>query len=333
MKKQNSLLILVAAIGLMSLMPACHSKTEDKTSAPQGEKKISHYTCPMHRQIHESHPGHCPICGMTLIPIYEEENINSSSSLPTVSISTERQQLIGVTFATAQIMPLTKEIHTLGRVAFDPELAVAQTEYLEILKNSPELKGAAGTRLRLMGMSEEEIKALGKNKKMDSSLYLPKTGDAIWIYAPIYENELSLVKSGSTALVTLPSSTETVSGTVRSLDPMIDPTTRSIKARIEMPNTEGKLKLGSVVDVTLKIDLGKSLAIPKTAIIDSGTRKTVFTVKNQTHFEAHEIKTGEEGNDTVAVIDGLKEGDVVATDAAFLIDSESQLNAAVDAMK
>src|SRR3989338_10109084 len=152
----------------------------------------------MHPQIHEDHPGECTICHMTLVPVYKEstsdrqsgsDRSDSSDRADGIFISPERQQVIGIKTVKAARKGLTQNILTTGRVAYDPELAVAQREFVEIVKNVPSLKQTAVSRLKLLGMSDAEIAELAKKKTVSSNLYLPTVDQPLWIYATLYASE------------------------------------------------------------------------------------------------------------------------------------------------
>ena len=299
-------------------------------SGASDKSKISYYTCPMHPHIHEDKPGNCPICQMKLVPVYEQEAApkEMGGSLG-VSISEERQQLIGIKTGPVVKKQVVKEIRTAGRVAFDPDLAVAQREFLEIAKNVPSLKKAATSRLTLLGMSEEEIRELQKRGEADHRLFLPEPGEAVWVYAPLYENEIPFVKIGASVAVTGPGLMEAMPGTVRAIDPVLDPMTRSARARIEVPGLGGKVKPESYLTALISVDLGEQVAVPQSAVIDTGARQIVFVVNEGKHFEAREVTLGAEAGDDRVILSGLAEGEIIATSGTFLIDSESQLKAAV----
>ncbi len=301
-----------------------------------GTQEISHYTCPMHPHIHEDKPGECPICHMKLVAVYKGGTAAPApmpSGGPSVNISPERQQLIGIKTEAAEKKAVTKEIRTVGRVAFDPELAVAQREYIEIVRNVPSLKRAALSHLKLLGMSNEEIRSLEKKGKTSSNLYLPETGDSVWVYATLYQREVDSVKPGLEAEISLPSGPERKwTGTIRAVDPVIDPMTRSVRARIEVPGAGGLIRPDTYLNVTIKVDLGEAITIPKSAVIDTGARQIVFVVHEDRHFQSRDIKIGSEVGNEVVVLDGIQEGEKVVSSAAFLVDSESQLKAAVSGM-
>ncbi len=332
-KKKTIITMAVVAVLGMITFTACAKKEapsggkEETPGKTQQKAKISYYTCPMHHQIHMDHPGQCPICGMTLVPVYEE------TSPQGVRISPDRQQMIGLKTAPVMKKQAVKEIRTVGRVAFDPDLAVAEREYIEISKNVPSLKNAARSNLRLKGMSEQEIQELdrrGESGVHPTSFYLPGPNDSVWIYATLYQDEMGLVTPGVEAVVTLPSGSDSsFTGKVRAVDPVVDSMTRSVRARIEIPKAGGRLKPDTYVDVALKIDIGEALTVPKSAVIDTGVRKVVFIVSEDKSFQSRDIKTGPEVGDDIVVLDGLSEGDKVVSSGAFLVDSESSLKAAL----
>ena len=349
--KKMVVLLLVGLLGLGGvIVSACAAKGSHKE-----DSTISDYTCPMHPQIHKDHPGDCPICGMALVPVQKEtspraphapllNNSGEGSPKAGVRISPDRQQLIGLKTSTAEKRPVAKEIRTVGRVAFDPELAVAQREFLGIARNVPSLRESAISRLRLLGMGEDEIRELehvgarssrtGREYPAPTSLYLPEIGDSVWVYATIFQDEMAVVKPGMEATISLPSgSDQSFTGTVRAVDPVVNPTTRSGRARIEIPIGGGRLRPDSYVNVSLKVDLGEAITVPRSAVIDTGARKVAFIVTDGEHFQSRNIKTGPDVGNDVVVQEGIQAGEKVVSSATFLVDSESQLKMAVAGME
>jgi multidrug efflux pump subunit AcrA (membrane-fusion protein) len=257
---------------------------------------------------------------------------NTPQSPGTFTISSDRQQLIGVKTSLVERKTLSQEIRTNGRMAFDPELAIAIAEYIEVSKNVPDLKQAAMSRLKLLGMGDEEIKMLGKKGAASiapAGLYLPGQKDALWVYATLYENEMDLVKPGAAAKIKFSNDGDMAEGIVRGVDRVVDPQTRSVRARIEIPHADANnppsIRPDSFVTVIIQTNLGENLIIPKSAVIDTGSRKLVYVKQGGGDFQMKEIKIGGTSSDAVIVTEGLNEGEVVVTDATFLIDSESQL--------
>jgi Cu(I)/Ag(I) efflux system membrane fusion protein len=215
-------------------------------------------------------------------------------------------------------------IRTNGRVAFDPELAVAVKEYLEVAKRDPALRKSAVTRLKLLGMGDEEIRNLGAGDY--ASLFLPGSSHTRWVYASLYEHEAPYIKPGFKATIRLNHEKMEYTGRVRSLSPVVDPVTRTVKARIE---TSADLRPDTFVTVFFNVDMGMALTIPRSALIDTGERQIVFIVKNGTDFFQKEVHAGDDAGNDVVILSGISEGDIIVSSAAFLVESESRLNGGV----
>jgi membrane fusion protein, copper/silver efflux system len=152
----------------------------------------------------------------------------------------------------------------------------------------------------------------------------------VWIDAAIYEQELPLVKPGATAKVVLPAFPgETFEYEVDFVYPYLDRDTRTVKARLDVRNPDGRLRPGMYAEATIEVDLGENLVVDREAVFDAGTRQIVFVDLGDGRLEPREIKAGRRAAGLVIVLDGLKEGEKVVTSGTFLIDSESRLKAAV----
>lgn len=302
------------------------------------------FTCPMHPQVRSDTPGDCPICGMRLVEVQSSvdsrqspanEDNNTGNRRPTtddgsVYISPDRQQLIGVRTQRVERKAAVQEIRTVGKVAYDPDLFVAQREYVTALKlGSSALRDAAEAHLRHMGISEDELVKLRKTRTPPTNLFLPKEGESVWVYAPLYEHEFPFVQAGANATITVPTGDASYAGTVRSINPVIDPKTRSAHARIDVPGVGGKLKPETYVNVQISVSFGDKIVVPASAIIDSGVRKVVIVKRDEGLFEPREIQTGPSLGDSFVVASGLDDGEEIVTGAAFLVDSESKLKAAL----
>lgn len=155
----------------------------------------------------------------------------------------------------------------------------------------------------------------------------------IWVLADVYEYELPLIKKGDIATLELsyyPG--ETFTGKVMYVYPTVDTTTRTAKVRFEFPNPGNKLKPGMYTNVTLQTDLGERLSVAEDAVIDTGERKLVFIASGDGYFEPREVKVGQKTEGYYEVVDGLKAGERVVKSAAFFVDSESRLKAALESL-
>ena len=124
-----------------------------------------------------------------------------------------------------------------------------------------------------------------------------------------------------------------VTGKVTYLYPSVDARTRTLKARVEVPNPRLNLRPGMVGTVLLSLTVTKGVVVPAEAVVQTGTQSYVFLAKGDGVFEPRSVKLGVVGPDTVEVREGVKVGDEVVTSALFLLDSESRLRATVQALE
>jgi membrane fusion protein, copper/silver efflux system len=155
---------------------------------------------------------------------------------------------------------------------------------------------------------------------------------SLWLLADVFEQDLGLVRPGQAARVRVSAYPDKVfEGKVAFVYPTVTAETRTAKVRIELPNPGNLLKPDMYASVELSAgrDRGQRLSVPDSAVLDSGTRQTVLVRRGEGLFEPREVRLGMRGDGYVEVIDGIKEGEEVVVSANFLIDSESNLKAAV----
>lgn len=304
--------------------------------------------CGGHKYIIKGEKMKCPVCRHELKKLSKEEvPAMEANAVGSLSLTGRQQQLSGIATVAVSKENAFKEIRTVGKIAYDPELTIAQEEFLiaaqtlEKVKDSPDtgtieraqdLVEKAKIRLKLLGMSDEQIGELETSQESQRNLILPE--DKVWVYADVYEYELSWIKEGLSVKVTTQSYPgKEFEGTIKAVNPVLDPATRSAKVRLEINNPEKKLKLEMFVDVFIRVELGNVLTVSREAVLDTGARKIVWVDKGEGNFQAREIKTGPEGavivdNQEVKVfpvLSGLNEGEQVVTKGNFLLDSQSQL--------
>ncbi|HBD9275138.1 TPA: efflux RND transporter periplasmic adaptor subunit [Legionella pneumophila] len=220
---------------------------------------------------------------------------------------------------------------------------------------------AAKQRLLLWGVSEKEIEQLTKSGKITNTMtiYSPIKGTVtnktalagmrikpedelytiadlsrLWILGDIYEYELPYIKLDQTADVTLSYlPNQLFKAKLDFIYPTVDEKTRTIKVRFEIDNTNDQLKPGMYVDLELKIPLGKRLVVSKDAVLLTGERAVVFIYHGDGKIEWRNVKLGMRAGNLIEVVQGINEGDNIITSANFLIDSESQLKAAMGGMQ
>ena len=213
-------------------------------------------------------------------------------------------------------------------------------------------------RLRNWDISEEQIKALSKSGDSRRSLTFrsPATGivmekkavqgmrfmpgemlyqiadlSAVWVVADVFEQDIGMVKTGAKAKVTISAYPDKVfSGNVTYVYPTLKPETRTVSVRVELSNPGLLLKPAMFAQVEVLVGAkDKQVTVPLSAVIDSGTRQIVLIQKAEGRFEPREVKLGGRTDTHVAVLDGVKEGELVVVAANFLIDAESNLKAAL----
>ncbi len=318
------------------------------------KKKILFYRHPMRADVSSPVPAKDEM-GMDYIPVYEEETaqdiksgILAKEGYAPVVISSRKQQLIGMRTGPVERKDVSKVIRTVGKIAYDPELYQAQSEYIQSLKalrNLPaatppgqkewaeKLVDSARTKLTLMGLNSGMIDAMAQEEAPDKSLLYAVPGAHAWVYANIFEYEIPLVKVGDLLEIeTTAMPGAALSGEIRSIDTLVDPMTRSVRVRAAVENKEGFLKPDMFVNASLKADLGNVLVVPEEAVLSTGTSHIVFVDQGEGLFEPRRILPGQRAEGVYEVKEGLKEGERVVTNGNFLVDSESRLKAALTSM-
>jgi len=156
---------------------------------------------------------------------------------------------------------------------------------------------------------------------------------SVWIIADVAEQDLGRVRTGLAARARLEAYPgQTFDGRITYLYPTLRADTRSAQVRIELANPQGRLKPAMYAQVEIAVAGPPQLVVPASAVIDNGRRRVVLVDKGEGRFEPRDVQLGARGDDYTAVTDGLREGERVVTAAAFLLDSEANLKAALGAL-
>ena len=148
----------------------------------------------------------------------------------------------------------------------------------------------------------------------------------------IFEHQAPWIRKGLQVVITTPAMPgRTWSGKLEFIYPEVNPKTRTLRARIDVPNPDEALLLNMFVQVDLSAGAMQEhvLRVPREAIILTGERELVVKALGNGHFQPVEVTTGVWGNDQVEIIDGLDEGDEVVISGQFLIDSESNIQSSL----
>ncbi|MGE0715721.1 MAG: efflux RND transporter periplasmic adaptor subunit [Alphaproteobacteria bacterium] len=156
----------------------------------------------------------------------------------------------------------------------------------------------------------------------------------VWIVVEVAEQDLGYVRVGQNARLRLPSRPGVnIQGAVSFIYPEINATTRAARTRIVVANPDGTLKLGLFAHAEIEAQVGAdpAVALPASAVIDDGRRRVAFVAKGEGLFEPRDLTLGARAGDMIEVVQGLSEGDAVVVNGVFLIDAESNLQAALAA--
>lgn len=215
---------------------------------------------------------------------------------------------------------------------------------------------AAKRRLQLLDVTPEQIAELERTKEPVKSVtvYAPSTGyvmernafpnqrttpdqslytladlSRVWVMAEVFEYEAPNIRPGQTVTLSFPYAPErTIRGRVAYIQPGLDPSTRTLEVRIEVPNPGFQLKPDMYLDVIFDQRGGRMLTVPATAVLETGLRNIVFIHRGNGFMEPRDVKTGLRFGDRVQILEGLNANDEIVVSGNFLIDSESQLRGA-----
>jgi RND family efflux transporter MFP subunit len=180
------------------------------------------------------------------------------------------------------------------------------------------------------GVVLEKTALQGMHVIAGQTLYKIADLSVVWVEADVYERELPLVRVGDRATITLEAyPNERFTGRVLYIYPYVDEKTRTNKVRYEFVNRGGRLKPGMFANVEIAAVTGMAIVVPTNAVLDSGTEQIVFVAKGDGYFQPRTVKVGRRLEDQTQILEGLKEGEQVATGATFFLDSESQLRASL----
>ena len=182
------------------------------------------------------------------------------------------------------------------------------------------------------GVAMEKRVVEGQMARMGDELLRFVDLETIWVIADVSEQDLAAVEIGMPAKIqfkALPD--EPFDGRVTFILHEIDPATRTGKVRIEVKNPEHRIKHEMYADAEIESGAKERerLAVPTSAVIDSGNRQVVLVARGEGRFEPRAVKLGARGDELVEIREGVAAGEKVVVAANFLIDAESNLKAAL----
>jgi len=156
----------------------------------------------------------------------------------------------------------------------------------------------------------------------------------VWAMVDVAERDLGVIAVGQPVILRARSfSSREFTGRIVVVYPQVNRETRTARVRIELANADFALLPDMYVDASIETgDAEPVLAVPDSAVLDSGSRQAVFVDKGDGRFEPRDVKLGRRGVEYVEVLEGIHDGDSVVVDGNFLIDAESNLNSALRAL-
>lgn len=245
---------------------------------------------------------------------------------------------------------------------YSPELVTAQQELLEAVKiknSQPGIYQAARQKLLLLKMTEKQIEEIidegavktilkagsdisgtiisrnvsqGNYVQAGTTLYELADLSKVWVVFEAYESDLPWIKTGSEitfSLIALPG--KLFKGKIDFIEPVLDAKTRIVKARVEMKNEDGGFKPGMLVTGIVKASLpsnGKSIVVPSSAVLWTGTRSLVYVRlpdSEEPAFVKRDVILGNQLHDSYEILHGLNEGEEIVVNGTFNVDAAAQL--------
>jgi membrane fusion protein, copper/silver efflux system len=357
---------------------------------PATGRKVLYWHDPMVPGQRFDKPGKSPFMDMMLEPVYADSGGDASA----VTIDPRVRQNMGVRTAEATRMRLAPALTAVGSVAYNerdqavvqarangfvekvfvrapldgvragqplvelyvPDWVAAQEEYLALvrMKGMEPLADAAKQRMRLAGMSDEQIARVvsdgrvaprltvvapiggvvselavreGMTVAMGAPLYRINGLGSVWVNAEVPESAAALLRSGTPVQVRTPALPGVAFyGRVGALLPEVNAQTRTMKARIEVANPGGKLVPGMFASIEIASEKTPEIvAVPSEAVITTGRRAIVFVAETDGRFRAVDVEPGIESRGMTEIRKGLSAGDSVVVSGQFLIDSDASL--------
>ncbi|MDR2844893.1 MAG: efflux RND transporter periplasmic adaptor subunit [Puniceicoccales bacterium] len=242
---------------------------------------------------------------------------------------------------------------------YSPDLLTAQRLYLENLRVGAGLVSAselASSREKLLalGLVEEDIRRLEESKKPDATLVLRTPFDGtiitrgkanegqyvnvddelfeigdfstLWFIFDAYERDLSVLALNQRVDVSLPSSPgEVIAAPIEFIDPNLNEATRTARVRVVLPNPARRILYRQTANGLVHIETPPTLLVPRSAVLHTREKPVAYVATGGGAYELRTLKLGKIGDLETEVLDGLKEGERVVTQAALLIDSQAQL--------
>jgi membrane fusion protein, copper/silver efflux system len=244
---------------------------------------------------------------------------------------------------------------------YSPDLVSAQEEYLLARRLGDDtLAASARRRLALWDIPADQIDSLDVRGSVTRTITLraPRSGEIVeknvlegqavqsgmnllliadrsvlWVDIAVFEQDAAELRVGATAAIAVDAFPgRTFQGRVTFIHPQLDERTRTLTARVEVSNSGGSLRPGMYATAELAHAARRAVHVPLTAVLPTGTRDLVFVNRGDGRFVPRQVRIGARSDSSVEIVQGLKAGDEVVASATYLLDSESNLSAAIQGL-
>jgi Cu(I)/Ag(I) efflux system membrane fusion protein len=284
-------------------------------------------------RLHVNTTGQPVSKGQALFEVYSPELVSAQREYQVAAHGIEK--LAGATSEAQSSMRQVAEA-ALARLA-NWDISPEQVERLKAGGQGDTVRRSLSFRSPVAGVILEKKAVQGMRFMPGEALYQIADVSAVWVLADVFERDIAAIQTGQKATVDIDAYPgRTFEGKVSYVYPTLNAQTRTVPVRIELPNPRGELRPAMYANVNLKVGAGKTaqvLAIPLSAVIDNGAQQRVLVQQEAGRFEPREVKLGVRSDDYVEVKSGVQADEQVVVAANFLIDSESNLKAALGGMQ
>jgi len=185
----------------------------------------------------------------------------------------------------------------------------------------------------ISGIITEKHAIVGELSDPSKSLYTVADLSSVWVLVDINEKDLAKVRKGQSAIVIVGAYPDLkLKGRITYIADLVDESTRTVKARIEVANPGRKLKpeMFATIELALAADAPPVVAVPEDALQDLDGKKVIFIAENEAEFAARQVQPGRAAGGMIEIVSGLKEGEHYAVKGAFILKSEVKKGEVVD---
>jgi len=284
-------------------------------------------------RLHVNATGQRVELGQPLFEVYSPELVLAQREYAIARQGEQALQAAGSEGAAGMKRLAEAALARLRNWELQPEDLAALTESAQSTQ-STQVRRTLPLRSPVSGIVTEKKAMQGMRFAPGEVLYQVTDLSSVWVLADVFEQDIAEVTPGARARITLAAHPgRDFSGTVDYVYPTLDEKTRTVPVRIVLANPQQWLKPAMYAQVELQSRAtAPVLAVPDSALIDSGRRRIVLVQRGEGRFEPREVQTGQQGEGYVEVRQGLQAGERVVVAANFLIDAESNLQAALQAM-